>query len=90
MDFIAVFIVAFGMGYWEQRTQKRLNELYKNRKPEPELGATQGAYKRANEYAANQDGEVGISEPKTPQLLEWEARIELEEEQHHVNVKPRK
>jgi hypothetical protein len=89
---IAVYaLIGFLVGHywrWAKDELAKLHELTK-KPPEPEVGATSASYGRVNEYAGNQDGNIGISEPKTPQMLEWEAKVALENEQHHVQVKPR-
>ena len=44
---------------------------------EPEIGATVAAYGRVDPYKVNQDGGVGLVEPKTAQRLEWEEQERL-------------
>lgn len=44
--------------------------------PEPEVGATDASYGQMV-YKSNQDGSVGLVEPKTAQRLEWEEQERL-------------
>jgi hypothetical protein len=71
IDILLVAIAAFiGYMFRDIRTLKnRVKEMQK----EPEIGATTGSYGVINELnSTNQDGDVGIVEPKTPAQLEFE------------------
>ena len=70
-----------------QTTIKRLEK--KISEPEPEIGATAGSYNGGTIQKINQDGEVGVVEPKTPQQLEWEESERLRIMNLNVRVKPR-
>lgn len=79
--FIAAFIGGF-IGYFERDSREKIKQLQRQVKEKPvEVGATPAVYGKVNEYAANQSGDVGISEPKTPQQLEWEEQEALEKAQ---------
>ena len=59
-------------------TQKKLEER------KPEIGGTPGVYGKTNEFNVNQSGPVGLVRPKTPQQLEWEESVRLNEMQYKV------
>jgi hypothetical protein len=87
---LCFLIVGLLIGYFERSGREKFKDLYARSKevPEPEVGATDASYGRFNPLArVNQDSEVGISEPKSPQLLEWEEQERLEKAQLKVKVK---
>ena len=71
-------------GYLYRDLLDRVKKL-EVKKPEVELGATAGAYIPNTPISNTSD--VGISEPKSPQLIEWESREQLEKMQLDVIVK---
>lgn len=91
LTFLACLIVGALVGYYERDIRVKLAELYIRTKPQPtpEVGATVASYGTVNEYAGNQSSEIGISEAKSPALLEWEEKQRLEQAQLNVIVKPR-
>ena len=76
MTNIIIFaIIGTLVGYFERDGREKIKELYKKlpKDKEPDVGATDASYGVYNPNAkVNQASEVGISEPKTPQLLEFE------------------
>lgn len=76
---LCFLIVGLLIGYFERSGRDKLAEMTK-RLPEAEktaTGATDASYGSVNEHAGNQDGDVGISEPRTPQQLAWEEQERL-------------
>ena len=84
-----LFVAGFIFGSYERKLRDSIEELKKPKEAEPEVGATPASYGHVNQYAANQS-EIGISEPKSPQLLEWEEQLALQKMQEDVKVKPRR
>jgi hypothetical protein len=94
MTNIIIFaIIGTLVGFYERDLRAKISELYKRlpKDKEPDVGATMASYDVYNPDAkVNQSGEVGISEPKSPAVLEWEERDRLEKMQLNVKVKPRR
>lgn len=60
---------ALGAGWREIiRLQRHVNGLLTRDRPKATPGVTMGAYNPASEYKQT----VGIVQPKSPQLIEWE------------------
>lgn len=76
---LTLFIVGLVIGLFQADTRRKLAELREQRQapPEPETGATDGSYGLIDGYSTDPDSEVGISEPKTPQMLDWEESEKL-------------
>lgn len=90
MELLLFFVLGITVGFYERDVQEKIKKLHEHIKktPEPKIGATIASYGTVNPYAANQT-KIGISEPKTPQQLEWEEQMALEEAQLHVKVRAR-
>jgi hypothetical protein len=81
MLYFLLFLLALLTGY----NLHDIRELKKIRpEKKPEIGVTNGVYGEVNEFNTNQDGNVGLVETKTPQLLEWEENERLREMQLKV------
>jgi hypothetical protein len=77
-------VIGIGGGYLYRDMKEQIKEL---KKPKQETGITMGTYippKTSN------TGDIGISEPLTPQQVEWAAKEQLEKDQFNVQVKPRR
>lgn len=85
---LCFLIVGIALGYIERSGRERIKKLLEDlpKDETPVTGATDGSYGQVNEYAANQDKPVGISEPKTPQQLAWEEQQRLQEQNLRVGV----
>jgi len=78
ISYILLFVVAWGFGYLFRDMRDKVTELTAQlKKEEPDVGATYAAYGRVDPYKVNQDGDVGLVEPKTAQRLEWEEQERL-------------
>ena len=80
---VALVALAFGLGYNINRTRDLFKRVTES-KEETEVGITNGVYERVDEYAANRDKNIGLVEPKTPQMLEWE---EIERQNKIAGIK---
>jgi len=90
IEIIIFGLIGTGVGYIYKDLTSHIKKLEKKiSEPEHEIGVTSGSYNAGNINRINQDGEVGVVEPKTPQMLEWEESERLREQQLNVTVKPR-
>jgi hypothetical protein len=71
-------LIGFLLGYFYKDMKNKIDSLTQQiKKKEPEIGATNAAYGRVDPFRVNQDGDVGLVEPKTAQRLEWEEQERL-------------
>lgn len=82
--FIGV-IIGIGLGYIYRDLTDKIKQLQAKTGPEPEIGTTNASYGIVNPLAVtNQQGEIGLVEPKTPTLLEFEEAERLKQMQYEV------
>jgi hypothetical protein len=63
----------------------KIKQLQEQAPPEPEIGATNASYAPVNPMAVtNQAGDIGLVEPKSAALLEWEEQERLKQMQYEV------
>ena len=90
IEIIIFGLIGTGVGYIYKDLTSHIKKLEKKiNEPETEIGVTSGSYNGGNINRINQDGEVGVVEPKTPAQFEWEESERLREQQLNVTVKPR-
>jgi len=81
LSWIIALAVGYLVGYEHRVFKDQISKLQKEKPVEPDIGFTMGDYKPANEQArVNQDGEVGLVEPKTPERISWETDNSIEKE----------
>jgi hypothetical protein len=73
------------IGYKYRDMSDKIKSLSKVKEPEPEIGTTNASYGIVNPLAVtNQSGDIGLVEPKTPTLLEFEEAQRLKQMQYEV------
>lgn len=88
MTDIFLIIIGFIVGYKYRDIRNGLKELQNalTSTKSSNIGATPGSYGPVNPFSSNQDGEVGISTPKTPEQMAWEADERLRQEVAHHGI----
>lgn len=82
--FIAV-LIGIALGYKYRDMKDTIDKLKSQAPPEPTVGITEASYGIVNPLAVtNQAGDVGLVEPKTPTLLEFEEAQRLKQMQYEV------